>query len=109
MASESVSVDLCGVPLEGRNGHIWTCFQDGTPSGEIKQKDTEIKKTLFWGNMHGKVVSNMLNIVKFSLFEIWYLHLTLTVSEDAECKSLSHLSKMAKASGIDSTGIGQGT
>lgn len=31
-APEFVPVDLCGVPLEGRDGHMWTCFQDGAPS-----------------------------------------------------------------------------
>lgn len=37
-APEFVSIDLCGVPLEGRDGHIRTCFHDGTPSGEITQR-----------------------------------------------------------------------
>lgn len=41
-APEFVSIDLCRVPLEGRDGHIWTCFQDGAPSGEITQRKTFI-------------------------------------------------------------------
>lgn len=41
-APEFVSIDLRGVPLEGRDGHIRTCFQDGAPSGEITQRKTFI-------------------------------------------------------------------
>lgn len=39
-APEFVSIDLCGVPLEGRDGHIRTCFQDGAPSRKITQRKT---------------------------------------------------------------------
>lgn len=35
-------------------------------------------------------------------------HLTLAVCEEAECKSLCHLSKVADAPGVRSTGTGQG-
>ncbi len=41
-APEFMSIDLCGVPLEGRDGHIRTCLQDGAPSGEITQRKTFI-------------------------------------------------------------------
>lgn len=44
-----------------------------------------------------------------TLFEKGHSHLTLTACEERECKSLSHLSKVAEASGVDSAGIGQGT
>lgn len=33
-APELLSIDLCRVPLEGRDGHVWTCLQDHAPSGE---------------------------------------------------------------------------
>ena len=39
-APKFVSIDLCGVPLEGRDAHIWTSFKDGTPSGETTRRKT---------------------------------------------------------------------
>lgn len=38
-----------------------------------------------------------------------HLHLTLAVGEEGKSKSLSHLSKVAEASGVHSAGIGQVT
>lgn len=35
---ELLAVDLCGVPLEGRGGHMWTRFEDSAPSGSITQR-----------------------------------------------------------------------
>lgn len=37
-APEFVPVDLRGVPLEGGDGHIRTCLQDGASSAEIQNK-----------------------------------------------------------------------
>lgn len=38
-APEFLAVDLRGVPLEGRGGHVWTRFQDSAPSGRITQSE----------------------------------------------------------------------
>lgn len=46
--------------------------------------------------------------VAFDFVFFFYSHLTLTVCEEAECKSLSHISKVADASGVSSTGTSQG-
>lgn len=41
---EFVSIDLSGIPLEGRDGHIGACFQDGTPSGKNMKGKHEVYK-----------------------------------------------------------------
>lgn len=40
-APERVPIDLCGVPVEGRDGHVGTVVQDGAPSGEITRRHSE--------------------------------------------------------------------
>lgn len=44
----------------------------------------------------------------FEICSFCHSHLTLTVSEEAECESLCNISKVADASGVNSTGTGQG-
>ena len=38
-APEFVPIDLRGIPLEGRDRHIWTRFQDSAPSGKKRKKN----------------------------------------------------------------------
>lgn len=110
MAPESVPIDLRGVPLKGRDGHIWTRFQDGTPSGEIThtQKATLLLSLLIPSEKTVLVISQRKIYNIHGMVREGHSHLTLTVREEAECESLGHPCKVADASGVDSAGIGQG-
>lgn len=72
---------------------MWTCFQHSPPSVGMTE-EYQIKKALF----------------AQPLTEIWIFdsHLTLAVGEQAESKPLCHLSEVVDASGVPSTGTGQG-
>lgn len=75
---------------------MWTCFQHSTPSVGMTEE----------------YQSNETQVILFAqrLTEIWILHshLTLAVCEEAEGEALGHLSEVADASGVRSTGTGQG-
>lgn len=46
--------------------------------------------------------------IYWSFFFFTSLHLTLAVCEEAKCKSLGHISKVADAPGVNSSGTSQG-
>lgn len=55
------------------------------------------------------ILKRDIHIPLFTLFADGHSHLTLTVRQQGERKSLDHPSKVAEASGVHSAGIGQGT
>lgn len=77
-APEFVSIDLCGIPLEGRDGHIGTRFQDGTPSREITQRKAFIlpsmqtvqQETSWYFDVHGMVVSTHVQHLKIVILTL---------------------------------------